>query len=580
MNTTDPQSTPADDNQPTAEQTSPDTPVQPTPPAESAPFQAPAEAAPPVAGPSSAGPVAPLPPEPTPEPTPAPAAEPAPVDIDAEVQAALGDQSIEQLIDQAEADSAAGSADGDEAPLHHELRRGRITAIRGEDVFVDITGDSGKLQGVVPLQQFERAPRLGSIMDFVVDHIDEAQGLMFLSREGAISRTTWDTLHKGSVVEARVTGSNKGGLELELVGNIRAFMPASQVDLHHIEDFEPFVGTKIQANVTEVDRKHKKVMLSRRAYLEQTRKVSKEKLMTTLEVGQILDGKVSNVVDYGAFIDIGGVDGLCHVSDLSYTHVNKPGDVVKVGDEVKVKVLKIDQAKGRIALGVKQVAPDPWDAGTKDIAVGGEVNGTVIRTAAFGAFINIGDGVEALLPISEISWKRIHNCEEVISVGQVLRLKVLSFDAKKKRMSLSLKQIGGDPWADAVSKYAEESYFPGKVVSVQDFGAFVELEEGVEGLVHISELADGRVKQVTDIVNVGDEKNFRIKSIDNEKRKIALSLRKDSGPRGGDRRDGKGGKEEVKLFKTTAKKQPKENLKGGMDLRGTGLGGLSMDNFK
>lgn len=563
MNPTDEPNKPAESPEPTA---TPEVPAasEITPPA-------PIADAPAVPAPTEAAPVAA-------EPTPAPEAEPTAADIDAEVNAALGDQSIEQLIDQAEADEKAKAAETEEeAPVHHELRRGRISAIRGEDVFIDVTGDTGKLQGVVPLQQFERPPRLGSIMDFVVDHIDEAQGLMFLSREGAISRTTWDTLHKGSVVEARVTGHNKGGLELELVGNIRAFMPASQVDLHHVEDFEPFVGQKLEATVTEVDRKHKKVMLSRRAHLEHVRKHSKEKLMATLEVGAVLDGKVSNVVDYGAFIDIGGVDGLCHVSDLSYTHVNKPSDVVKSGDELQVKVLKIDKAKGRIALGVKQVKPDPWDTATAGISPGAEVTGTVIRTANFGAFIAVGEGVEALLPISEISWKRIGKCEDVISVGQSLRLKVLTFDAKKKKMSLSLKQLGGDPWADAVAKYAEESWVQGKVVSTQDFGAFVELEEGVEGLVHISELADGRVKNVTDLVNVGDEKNFRIKSIDTEKRKLALSLRKDSGPRGGDRR---GGKEEVKLFKTTAKKQPKENLKGGMDLGGMGLGGLSMDNFK
>jgi small subunit ribosomal protein S1 len=481
-------------------------------------------------------------------------------------------------MDQAEAEEQA-KAEEEEAPVHHEIRRGRISAIRGEDVFIDVTGDTGKLQGVVPLQQFDRPPRLGSIMDFVVDHIDEAQGLMFLSREGAISRTTWDTLHKGSVVEARVTGHNKGGLELELVGNIRAFMPASQIDLHHVEDFEPLVGQKLEATVTEVDRKHKKVMLSRRAHLEHVRKTSKEKLLGTLEVGAVLDGKVSNIMDYGVFIDIGGVDGLCHVSDMSYQHVTKPADIVKQGDAMQVKVLKIDKDKGRIALGIKQVQPDPWDTATAGVSTGSEVTGTVTRTANFGAFITVGEGVEGLLPISEISWKRIGKCEDVISVGQSLRLKVLTFDPKKRKMSLSLKQLGGDPWADAVAKFAVDSWVQGKVVSTQDFGAFVELEEGVEGLVHISELADGRVKNVTDIVNVGDEKNFRIKNIDTDKRKLALSLRKGSSPRGGDRRGGKG-QEEVKIFKTTARKQSRENLKGGMDLGGMGLGGLSMDDFK
>ncbi|MEM6259125.1 MAG: S1 RNA-binding domain-containing protein [Planctomycetota bacterium] len=569
MNPTDPteQPIPGDD----AGRETPEQKPMPQMPVETKPVQAETQAEP-TPAPAVQAPVTPAP---GPE---APAEGPTAADIEAEVNAALGDQSIEQLMDQAEAASAAESQQ-DEAPVHHEIRRGRISAIRGEDVFIDVTGDTGKLQGVVPLAQFDRPPRLGSIMDFVVDHIDEAQGLMFLSREGAISRTTWDTLHKGSVVEARVTGHNKGGLELELVGNIRAFMPASQIDLHHIEDFEPLVGQKLEAAVTEVDRKHKKVMLSRRAHLEHVRKASKEKLMASLEVGAILDGKVSNIVDYGAFIDIGGVDGLCHVSDMSYQHVTKPGDVVKQGDAVQVKVLKIDKAKGRIALGMKQVAPDPWETATTGVSAGAEITGTVTRTANFGAFIDIGGGVEGLLPISEISWKRIGKCEDVISVGQSLRLKVLTFDPKKKKMSLSLKQLGGDPWADAVAKFEVDSWVPGKVVSTQDFGAFVELEEGVEGLVHISELADGRVKSVGDIVKVGDEKNFRVKQIDTDKRKLALSLRKDSGPRGGDRRGGKG-QEEVKVFKTTAKKQSKENLKGGMDLGGVGLGGLSMDDLK
>jgi len=515
--------------------------------------------------------------------------------IDEQVAAALGDDSVESLMDQAEqsqaaaASASAGSADGEEAaaeeePLHHELRRGRISAIRGEDVFVDITGETGKLQGVVPLQQFERAPRIGSIMDFVVDRVDEGQGLMFLNREGAISRSTWDTLHKGSVVEARVTGHNKGGLELEMVGNIRAFMPASQVDLHHIEDLEQFVGQKLEATVTEVDRKHKKVMLSRRAHLEVTRKQAKEKLLATLEVGAVLDGKVSRLMEYGAFVDIGGVDGLVHVSDMSYGHVNKPGDVCKEGDSVTVKVLKIEKSKGRIALGMKQVQPDPWEANAATISQGDEVTGTVVRTAPFGAFVEVAPGVEALLPISEISWKRINRVEDVVSVGQSLRFKVLNLDKSKKKMSLSMKQLAGDPWGEADTKYAVDSWVAGKVVSVQDFGAFVEIEEGVEGMVHISELSDRRVNAVTDIVKVGDEKNFRIKSYDAEKRKIALSLRKDSGSKGGSGGGdfgGRGGKtQEVKTFKTTAKKQSKENLKGGMDLGGIGLGGLRLDDLK
>ncbi|XAL99241.1 S1 RNA-binding domain-containing protein [Phycisphaeraceae bacterium D3-23] len=522
-----------------------------------------------------------------PEPTPAPATE---QDLDAELQAALGDDNIESLMDQAqqqhaELEKPKGEGAADEE-VHTEMRRGRITAVRGEDVFVDVQGSTGRLQGVVPLQQFDRAPRLGSIMDFVVDKVDEGQGLMFLSREGAISRTNWDNLGRGSTVEARVTGKNKGGLELELVGNIRAFMPMSQVDIHHLEDdaIEAFVGQKIPALVTEIDRKHKKVMLSRRAHLERQRKQDKTKLMATLEVGQTVEGTVSKLMPFGAFVDIGGVDGLVHVSDMSYSHVKNPGDVVKQGEKVQVKVLKIEAEKDRIALGMKQIQPDPWDAVSATVHVGEEVTGRVVRTANFGAFIQLEQGVEALLPISEISWKRIHRAEDAISVGQSLRLKVLTMDPAKQRMSLSLKQTTGDPWSQAAGKYAEDTKVTGKVVSVQDFGAFVELEEGVEGLVHISELADQRVNQVTDIVKVGEEKEFRIKSIDTDNHKISLSLRKDSGPKGGGGQGGGGRRgrdnEEMTHIQPAKKKIDQSKLKGGMDLGGIGLGGLSMDSLK
>ena len=498
-------------------------------------------------------------PTPTPavEPTPEPAPEPTPIsapaqNLDAELEAALGGDSMEQLMDQAEEQNKELNAPATDEKkkdeeVHTQMRRGRITAVRGEDVFVDVQGQTGRLQGVVPLQQFERAPRMGSIMDFVVDRVDEGQGLMYLSREGAISRTNWDNMHKGSTVEARVTGKNKGGLELELVGNIKAFMPMSQVDIHHIDDdaIEAFVGQKITALVVEIDHKHKKVMLSRRAHLERQRKQDKTKLMATLEVGQTLEGKVSKLMPFGAFVDIGGVDGLVHISDMSYSHINNPSEVVKEGQTVQVKVLKIENDKDRIALGMKQIQPDPWDAVSATVHVGEEVTGRVVRTANFGAFIELEQGVEALLPISEISWKRIHRAEDVVSVGQSLRLKVLTMEPDKQRMSLSLKQTTGDPWSLAAGNYAEEAQVTGKVVSVQDFGAFVELEEGVEGLCHISELADQRVNQVTDIVNVGDEKEFRIKSIDTENHKISLSLRKESGPKGGGgqgggRRGGKG----------------------------------------
>ncbi|MEM9883028.1 MAG: S1 RNA-binding domain-containing protein [Planctomycetota bacterium] len=535
--------------------------------------------------------------------TPATPPPPPPVadDIDAQVQAELDaaatDGGVDQLIEQSVADAQPAPAEPAEAEpkttetsggtsgggqFHHKVVRGRISAIRGEDVFIDITGglsaEGAKLQGVVPLVQFERPPRLGSIMDFVVDSLDQQQGLVFLSREGAISLATWDRLTRGSVVEARVTKSNKGGLELEMVGGIRAFMPASQIDLFHVEDLDAFVGQKLEAVVQEIDRKAKKVLLSRRTHLENQKLKNREKLLQELEVGQEREGVVRSVVDFGAFVDLGGVDGLVHVTDLSHTHVKKPSDVVSPGDKVTVKVLKLEPDKQRIALGMKQVQPDPWDGVGSRYTPGEQVSARVTRTANFGAFVELEPGVEGLLPMSEISWKRIHRAEDVVKAGDVVKVAVLNVDPAKRRLTLSLKAAAGDPWAGAAAKYAKDTRHEGTVTGTTDFGAFVELETGVEGLVHISELADRRVNQVTDVVNPGDTKTFRIKDVDEPNRKISLSLREESAggesPRGprGDRPTVQG---------PARPRLPKDKLKSGLGpIDSLGLGGLKLEDFK
>ncbi|MEO1236181.1 MAG: S1 RNA-binding domain-containing protein, partial [Planctomycetota bacterium] len=344
-----------------------------------------------------------------------------------------------------------------------------------------------------------------------------------------------------------------------------------------------FTGQKLEAVVQEIDRKAKKVLLSRRTHLENQKARNRDKMLAELEVGQERDGVVSGVVDFGAFVDLGGVDGLVHVTDLSHAHVNKPGDVVKKGDKVRVKVLKIEPDKQRIALGMKQVQPDPWEGVADKYTPGEQVSARVTRTANFGAFIEVEPGVEGLLPMSEMSWKRIHRAEEVVKVGDVVRVAVLNVDPAKHRLTLSLKAATGDPWVGASVKYAKDTTHAGTVVGTTDFGAFVELEQGVEGLVHISELSDRRVGQVTDVVKPGDTKEFRIKDVDEDQRKISLSLRppgsENSG--GGGDRGGRGGREQPVVKGPARKKLPKENLKSGLgDVGGTGLGGLSLDDFK
>jgi len=477
----------------------------------------------------------------------------------------------------------SGEADGGDATIHHEMRRGRISAIRGEDVFVDLPGDTGKLQGVVPLAQFERNPRIGAIMDFVLDHVDEAQGLIYLSREGAISRATWQQLQRGAVAEARVIGSNKGGLELEMVGGIRAFMPASQIDTHHVDDLSSFTSQKLTGIVQEIDRRSKKVVLSRRQYLEQEAARKKQALLQALAEGETRAGKVTSLTKFGAFVDLGGVEGLVHVSDMSYSHIDKPSDVVEPGQEVNVKVLGIDKEKERISLGLKQVQPDPWESIEARYPVGSQVEGKIVRTANFGAFVELEPGVEGLLPMSEMSWRRVNKAEEVVQRGDKLWMKVISLDPANRKLSLSLKQAQGDPWVGAERKYSVGSWVEGTVRSTTDFGAFVELEPGVEGLVHISELAPHRVKQVTDIVQPGETKPCRVLEVDEENRKVRLSLKSDEQTQAAQQQAKQHGDQQgqKKAQPDKAKQKKKqEHLRGGMDVGGVGLGGLRPEDFK
>ena len=564
----------------------PEAPTAPTPDAPAAP----APATPPA---SEAAAPAPQ----VPQPVPAPAADPQ-ADLQKEIDEALGGQSIEDIMNadeqkekelkeaQAAVDQSAdpnaqtSSADGE---FHSQLKRGRIAAIRGDDVFIDLADDV-KLQGVVPVSQFDRAPRIGSIMDFVVDHIDESQGLVFLSREGAVSQANWMQLKPGISIEARATGTNKGGLELELVGGIKGFMPASQVDLKHVDDLEPFVGQKLVGLVQEIDHKSKRIVLSRRHHLEIEQKAAHDKTVAELEVGQIRKGTVRSLVDFGAFINLGGVDGLVHVTDMAYSHVGKPSDILKVGEEVEVKILKLDPEKDRISLGLKQVKPDPWEAVPGKYKVGDSVEGTILRTANFGAFVELEPGVEALLPMSEMSWGRIRTASDVVKVGDKVRLAIISLDPDKHKMSLSLKASQGDPWVGAEHKYAKYNLVEGKVLSTTNFGAFVELEPGVEGLIHISELADKHVRNVEDVIKAGDNLKFRVIEIDEAAHKVKLSLKAvDKTPEQLESESQKSSApsaDRAHAAPQTAKRKKPDNLKSGLgDVGGMGLGNLKLEDF-
>jgi len=510
--------------------------------------------------------------------------------LEQEIAAALGDQSVDDLMaeDEAQQEAAASKDAADDSDSKGEtkparrgsdkieftMKRGRILSVRGDDVFVELTGVDARLQGVVPASQFNRPPRLGSIMDFVVDRVDEDQGLMYLSREGAVSVATWEHLEKGSVVEARVIGHNKGGLELEMPGNINAFMPASQIDRKHIDDFSTLVGEKLTAVVQEIDRRGKKLVLSRRQHLEQQREAQRAKVLGELEEGQTREGVVSGLVPYGAFIDLGGVDGLVHISDLAYTHVDKPEEIVKEGQTVRVKVLKVNTDTEKIKLGLKQVEPDPWEEVLGTLNVGDIVSGKVVRNVEFGSFVEIRPGVEGLAPISELSWSRIRHPNDVVKEGDTVRLKVLQIEPDRRRISLSLKQAEGDPWIGAEGKYQKNSLVDGKVVRIVDFGAFVELEPGVEALAPIAELSKDRINRVEQVLTEGETRQFRVLDVDEEQRRARLSVRAVEDPAAAEPAPEAPSKSQAKV-----KKRDPSTLRGGIGSgggMGTGLGDLKL----
>ena len=384
-------------------------------------------------------------------------------EVDRHTREALDGQSFDQWMEQAStppsseepavepaSDSPQANAEepAESTEVPYELKRGRVEAISGDDVFVKLGGVEQKLQGVVPLKQFERSPHIGSIMDFVVERRDESEGLIHLSREGAVSRATWRTLQKGTIVEARVVATNKGGLELEMIGGIRAFMPASQIDLRHVKELDPLVGQTLRAMVQQINRRNRTVVLSRKRQLEHARRAQRQQLLKELEEGQTREGTVTNIADFGAFVDLGGLDGMIHISDMSYSRIEKPSDVVAVGQTVTVRVLKIDHEQHRIRLGLKQVNPDPWDQIADKYPRDSIVEATVQHTTTFGAFVELEPGIEGLVHISELSDRRVAQVTDEVEVGRKYAFRVIEVNPESHRIKLSLKAAKDPPVVD------------------------------------------------------------------------------------------------------------------------------------
>ena len=483
-------------------------------------------------------------------------------DIDAQVEAALGGTDVDAMVEASAADAGPATLRGTQAGTV-----ARVDLGKGE-ILVDL---GGKHQAIVPAKQFEDAgamPSEGEFVEVDLERYDADEGLYRAHKKGAARKVAgWDELKVGQVVEATVTGVNKGGLECR-VGQtaIRAFMPAGQIDVTFHKDISVFLNEKINAKITKLDKGARNLVLSRRAVVEGERREARQKTMQTLEEGQVLKGTVKTVKDFGAFVDLGGVDGLLHVTQLTHRRMANAGDFIKQGEEVEVRIDKFEKGGkggGKIALSLSHRPPNPWESAEAQYPVGSQVTGTVTRVENFGCFVELEEGIEALLPVSEMSWRRIRHPSEVTNVGEQLRLIVIGLDADARKLTLSLKQAAGDPWAEVASKYPVGSVHRGKVTRSADFGAFVEFEPGVEGLIHISELSNDRVRRTEDVARQGAEVNARVIEVDTEKRRLRLSM-KEQDPEA-EARAAKDAHQRQAQQKERQKRLNKKPLKGGLD---------------
>src|SRR3989304_1037306 len=415
--------------------------------------------------------------------------------------------------------------------LEGEIVRGKVIEIGAESVMIDI---GYKSEGSVPAKEFlnpqgQLTVHVGDVVDVYLESKEDSEGLVVLSREKAEKIKVWDEIskvhEKGGVVQGTIVGKTKGGLIVDI--GVRAFLPGSQVDLRPVRDLDRVIGKTFPMKIIKLNQRRGNIVLSRRELLEEERKGLKEKTLATLVEGKVLRGKVKNITEYGAFIDLGGLDGLLHITDMSWGRIGHPSELFAVGGEVEVVVLKFDRQTERVSLGYKQRLPDPWESVTQKFPPATKVKGKVVSITDYGAFVELDDGIDGLIHVSDISWtKRVKHPSDILKKGDRVEAIVLHVDKAARRISLGLKQTHPDPWKTIVpERYRVGMDVTGKVVRITDFGAFVELPAGIGGLLHVSELAEGRVNRPEDVIKVGEELTLKIIKLDPDDRKLGLSLR-------------------------------------------------------
>ena len=405
---------------------------------------------------------------------------------------------------------------------------GTIIAVTGEQVFLDI---GYKIEGIIPLAEFQKAGEAVKPGDKVAVSIKGRgeDGYYELSKIKVERPKDWSSLEKAFADKAAIAGTVtavvKGGVSVDV--GVRAFMPASRSGAKDAAEMEKLIGTEIRCRIIKLDVADEDVVVDRRAILEEEERSQKEKRYSEVKEGEVVTGTVRSLTDYGAFVDIGGIDALLHVADISWGRVNKPGDVLTVGQTVQVKILKVDPAKRRISLGMKQLTPHPWDLAGEKYKQGERIQGTVTRVADFGAFVELEKGIEGLIHLSEMSWsKKVRKPSDVVKAGDTVDVVILGVSPNERRISLGLKQALGDPWADAGQKFPAGAIVEGPVTSLTKFGAFVQVSEGVEGMIHVGDIsAEKRINAPSDVLKTGQVVKALVLECDVEKRRLRLGMK-------------------------------------------------------
>ena len=413
-----------------------------------------------------------------------------------------------------------------------EVVSGRIVAVDKDYVIVDI---GYKCEGHIPIHEFldasgENTAKVGDQVDVLLERRDDEEDVILLSKEKASKIKVWEEIsaayQQDGEIEGNVVAKVKGGLSVDL-GGVTAFLPGSQVDLQPVRNIDSLIGQTFKFKILKYNKKRRNVVLSRRVILEKERAEQKAATLATLEEGKVVSGTVKNITDYGVFVDLGGIDGLLHVTDMSWGRIGHPSDLFQVGDTIQVKVLSFDRENEKVSLGLKQLVEDPWLTAAEKYPVGQRVQGKVVSLTDYGAFVELEPGVEGLIHVSEMSWtKKVRHPSKIVSIGDVVEAQVLDIDTAKKRISLSMKHVEPNPWDVIGEKYPEGTVIEGKIKNITDFGIFIGIDEGIDGLVHISDISwTKRIKHPSEVFKKGQEVQAKVLKIDKENERFSLGIK-------------------------------------------------------